>query len=59
MVDPPSRKLTVLLHADVVGSTALVRLDEGLAHQRMRDAILQAVTERSIDRTNRRRRRSP
>ena len=31
----PTRKLAVLLHADVVGSTALVQLDEILAHQRM------------------------
>jgi adenylate cyclase len=35
----PSRKLAVILHADVVGSTALVRLDEALAHQRIRDVF--------------------
>jgi adenylate cyclase len=35
----PSRKLAVILHADVVGSTALVRLNETIAHQRIRDAF--------------------
>jgi len=30
----PARKLAVLLHADVVGSTALVQANESLAHQR-------------------------
>ena len=39
MSDLPARKLAVLLHADVVGSTALVRLDESIAHQRMRDTF--------------------
>ena len=39
MEEGPSRKLAVLLHADVVGSTALVRLDETLAHQRFQDAF--------------------
>ena len=39
MSDGPSRKLAVLVHADVVGSTALVRLDESLAHQRIRDTF--------------------
>jgi adenylate cyclase len=34
-----SRKLAVILHADVVDSTALVRLDETLAHQRIQDAF--------------------
>lgn len=34
-----SRKLAVLLHADVVGSTGLVRIDETLAHERIRDAF--------------------
>jgi class 3 adenylate cyclase len=33
------RKLAVLLHADVVGSTALVQLNETLAHQRIQDAF--------------------
>ena len=40
MADTPSRKLAVLLHADVVGSTALVRLNETVAHQRIRDTFL-------------------
>lgn len=31
----PSRKLTVILHADVVGSTSLVQLNESLAHERI------------------------
>jgi len=35
--DHLSRKLAVLLHADVVGSTSLVRKDETLAHERIRD----------------------
>jgi TolB-like protein/class 3 adenylate cyclase/Flp pilus assembly protein TadD len=35
----PSRKLAVILHADVVGSTALVQRDEALAHERIRDAF--------------------
>ena len=39
MEEGPSRKLAVLLHADVVGSTALVRLDETLAHHRIQDAF--------------------
>ena len=39
MPEQPSRKLAVLLHADVVGSTALVQLDEALAHERIRDAF--------------------
>lgn len=38
MIEEPPRKLAVLLHADVVGSTALVRLNETVAHQRIRDA---------------------
>ena len=37
--DPLTRKLAVLLHADVVGSTALVQQDEALAHERIRDAF--------------------
>ena len=37
MSEEPTRKLAVLLHADVVGSTPLVQLDETLAHQRFRD----------------------
>jgi len=39
MAAPPARKLAVILHADVAGSTSLVRLDETLAHQRIRDAF--------------------
>ncbi len=37
----PSRKLAVILHADVVGSTALVQQDEALAH-----AIIQGAWRR-------------
>ena len=39
MEEESTRKLAVLLHADVVGSTALVRLDETLAHHRIQDAF--------------------
>ena len=39
MAEKPTRKLAVLLHADVAGSTALVRLHETLAHQRIQDAF--------------------
>lgn len=39
MSDAPSRKLAVILHADVVGSTGLVQLDESLAHQRIQDTF--------------------
>lgn len=35
----PTRKLAVLLHAGIVGSTAQVQLDETLAHQRVQDAF--------------------
>ena len=34
-----TRKLAVILHADVVGSTALVQRDETLAHERIQDAF--------------------
>jgi TolB-like protein/class 3 adenylate cyclase len=34
-----SRKLAVLLHADVIGSTALVQLNETVAHDRIQDAF--------------------
>jgi adenylate cyclase len=34
-----SGKLAVLLHADIAGSTALVQLDERLAHERIQDAF--------------------
>ena len=33
------RKLAVLLHADIVGSTALVQINEVVAHRRMQDAF--------------------
>jgi adenylate cyclase len=36
---PLNRKLAVILHADVVGSTALVQQNETLAHQRMQAAF--------------------
>jgi class 3 adenylate cyclase len=35
----PVRKLAVLLHADVIGSTALVQLNETVAHARMQDVF--------------------
>ena len=34
-----SRKLAVLLHADVVGSTSLVQVNETLAHERIQDGF--------------------
>jgi class 3 adenylate cyclase len=37
--DRLSGKLTVILHADVVGSTSLVHQDEQLAHQRIQDTF--------------------
>ena len=37
--DEPQSKLAVLLHADVVDSTNLVRRNEALAHQRIRDVF--------------------
>ena len=36
----PPRKLAVILHADVVGSTTLVHLDETVAHERIRGTFL-------------------
>ena len=39
MTQTPVRKLAVLLHADIVGSTALVQENETLAHERMQDAF--------------------
>ena len=39
MEEGPSRKLAVILHADVVGSTSLVQVNETLAHQRIRDTF--------------------
>ncbi len=35
----PSRKLAVIVHADVVGSTALVQQDETVAHERIQSAF--------------------
>ena len=37
--DHSARTLTVILHADVMGSTALVQRDETVAHERIRDAF--------------------
>ena len=37
--DQLSRKLAVILHADVVGSTLLVQQNESLAHQRIQDTF--------------------
>lgn len=39
MAEQPNRKLAVIVHADVVGSTDLVQRDELLAHQRMQDCF--------------------
>lgn len=39
MADRPSRKLAVILHADVVGSTALVQRNESVAHERIQQAF--------------------
>ena len=39
MTQTPVRKLAVLLHADVVGSTSLVRKNETLAHERIQDTF--------------------
>jgi adenylate cyclase len=39
--DPLSRKLAVILHADVVGSTSLVQKNETLAHERIQAAFHQ------------------
>lgn len=39
MADTPSRKLAVILHADVVGSTSLVQKNESLAHQRFQEVF--------------------
>jgi adenylate cyclase len=35
----PARKLAVILHADVVNSTALVQRDESVAHERIQDSF--------------------
>ena len=39
MDEEPTCKLAVILHADVVGPTTLVRANETLAHQRIRDTF--------------------
>lgn len=39
MPEEPSRKLAVLLHADIVGSTTLVQKNEILAHERIQDTF--------------------
>ncbi len=39
MAERVSRKLAAILHADVVGSTALVQLDESVAHDRIQDVF--------------------
>ena len=39
MEERQPRKLAVILHADVVGSTALVQKNESLAHARIQNAF--------------------
>ncbi len=39
MTQTPERKLAVLLHADVMGSTSLVQNNETLAHERIQDTF--------------------
>jgi len=39
VTETPVRKLAVLLHADVVGSTSLVQKNETLAHKRIQDTF--------------------
>ena len=39
VAEHPTRKLAVILHADVVGSTRLVQQNETLAHARIQDAF--------------------
>ena len=39
MTEEPARKLAVLLHADVIGSTLLVQLNETIAHARIQDVF--------------------
>ena len=49
MDQEPNRKLAVLLHADVVDSTALVQKDEYAAHESIREAfslLSEKVTQR-------------
>jgi len=37
--DQLSRKLTVILHTDVLGSTSFVQKNEALAHQRIQEVF--------------------
>ncbi len=39
MTEEPTRKLAVLLHADVIDSTLLVQLNETVAHERIQDVF--------------------
>ena len=39
MEEHPARKLAVILHADVVGSTELVQRNEAIAHERIKDVF--------------------
>ncbi len=39
MTERPLRKLAVILHTDVAGSTSLVQLNETLAHERIQDTF--------------------
>jgi adenylate cyclase len=39
LIDHPSRKLAVILHADVVGSTELVQRDESVSHERIQGSF--------------------
>lgn len=39
MIEKTTRKLAVLLHADVIGSTALVQINETVAHERIQDVF--------------------
>ena len=40
ITDHSTRKLAVILHADVMGSTTLVQRNETIAHERIRDAFV-------------------
>jgi len=42
-VETPSRKLAVILHADVVGSTSLVQENEITAHTCMQTALVKGM----------------
>jgi len=39
VTEEPTRKLAVLLHADVIDSTVLVQLNEMVAHARIQDVF--------------------